>query len=147
MKICCFTGHSDIYEDMTNLKNRIRQTAEELILKQGVTEFWCGNYGAFDRLSASAVRSLKQRYGIKLCLVIPYITKEIEDHKEHYTDFDEIIIADIPENTPKRFFITKNNQYMVNCSDFLISYVRHDWGGAAQTLGYAGKKDIQIIKL
>ena len=150
MKICCFAGHSKIYTDTSALKNMIRDNAEKLIKEQGVKEFWCGNYGAFDKLSASVIGFLKQTYkDIKLVLVIPYLTREINEYKKnYYATYDEIIIADIPQNTPKKYHIIKANKYMIDNSNFLISYVKHSWGGAAKTLEYAkNKKDIKIIGL
>lgn len=114
---------------------------EKLITENGVNEFWMGNYGSFDSISASTVYDLKNKYNdIKLCLVIPYLTKKITDYRELYTKFDEIIMADIPQNTPKRFYIVKCNEYMINKSDYLIAFVNHGWGGAARTFNYALKK-------
>jgi uncharacterized phage-like protein YoqJ len=149
MKICCFAGHSKIYADKITLQEMLKDTVEKLIKEQGVKEFWCGNYGAFDKISASVVRSLKKTYkDIILCLVIPYLTKEINEYKEnYYADYDEIIVADIPENTPKKYHILKANQYMINNSDFVISYVQHNWGGAAKTLEYAQRSGIKIYSL
>ena len=60
-KRCCFAGHSKIYhtDDIyDNLVNHI----EKLIVEEKVSEFWVGNYGSFDGLSAKAVRNLKEKY-------------------------------------------------------------------------------------
>ena len=60
-KRCCFAGHSKIYhtnEIYDNLVNLI----EKLITEENVSEFWVGNYGSFDGLSAKAVRNLKEKY-------------------------------------------------------------------------------------
>ena len=65
-----------------------------------------------------------------------------------YKNYDAILISDIPENTPKRFYISKTNEYMVNKSDYLICYVNHAWGGAARTMQYAlGRKHIKVINI
>ena len=56
-------------------------------------------------------------------------------------------VADIPENTPKRFYITKTNEYMVNNSDFLICYIQKSWGGAVTTYKYAKRKKLQIFNI
>ena len=61
MKICCFAGHSEIY-NKDSLFYTIKKKTEELIVQKGVNEFWVGNYGAFDYLAASAVRKLKKKY-------------------------------------------------------------------------------------
>lgn len=148
-KRCCFAGHGkncythDIYDNLVNL-------IEKLIVEENVSEFWVGNYGRFDGISAEAVRSLKERYpDIRLNLVIPYLTSEMNEYKElYYNNYDDIVIADLPEGMPERVRILKCNEYMVNCSDFMVCYVNHSWGGAVKTLKYAQKKKhIKIFNL
>jgi len=147
-KRCCFAGHSHI--DNRIDKNKLKDIIIELIENEGVYEFWVGNYGYFDSVSAEAVRELKSIYSqISLVLVIPYLTKEINDNKKSYhSNYDYILHADIPDSTPKKYRIIKTNEYMVNNSDFLICYVQHCFGGAAKTLEYARKKKhIKIINI
>lgn len=146
-KRCCFAGHSDIWD--SNLAEKIKSVAEDLILNHNVREFWVGNYGNFDGSAASVIRELQKTYtDVKLDLVIPYLTKSINEYKElYYKKCDNILIADIPENTPKRFHITKANEYMVNNSDFLICYIQRSWGGAITTYKYAKRKNLQIFNI
>lgn len=80
-KVCCFAGHSDIY-DNGEIFSSVIKNAENLILNENVTEFRVGNYGAFDRLSARAIRELKKKYPVKLVLIIPYLTSEINTDKD-----------------------------------------------------------------
>jgi len=144
--ICCFAGHREINSML--LKDKIREKVLELIQKNHVTEFWVGNYGAFDWCAASVIYSLKKDYPeIELHLVIPYLTKEIETQKEFFRKYDSIILADIPSNTPRRYGIIKANQFMVNHAQYLICYVQYAWGGAAKTLEYAEKKSLKIFNL
>ncbi len=148
-KICCFAGHSKLY-DTDEIENRLLEEIEKLISENNVTEFWVGNYGAFDRISKDAVRKIKSKYPhIKLCLIIPYLTRRINEEKEKfYCDYDEILMAEIPDYTPKKFYISKCNQYMVNMSEYVICYVKYSFGGAARTMEYAKtKKHITIINL
>ncbi|MBO4898141.1 MAG: DUF1273 domain-containing protein [Clostridia bacterium] len=144
---CCFAGHGMIRDG--DIGQRIINTADILIKQFSVNEFWIGNYGDFDRSAAYAVRSLKKTYdGITLNLIIPYLTQEITRHKDYYKEnFDNIIIADIPEKTPKKLYILKANEYMVNNSDFLICYVKLSFGGAVKTLEYAKRKRIKIYNI
>lgn len=44
-----------------SLYTMVYHTAEELIVRQGVTQFYCGGKGAFDRIAARAVYNLKIR--------------------------------------------------------------------------------------
>ena len=143
---CTFAGHGEIHNQ--NLVETIKIKAKELITEYGVNEFWVGHYGDFDHYAAKAVRELKREYDIELVLVIPYLTKEIEEYKEdYYKNFDAIIMADIPKTTPTKLRIIKANQYMVNESDYLICYVKNTWGGAAKTLEYASRKKKTIYNL
>lgn len=147
IKRCCFAGHSDIWDN--TLAEKIKSVAEDLIVNHNVKEFWVGNYGNFDGSAASVIRELQRTYSnVKLDLVIPYLTKSINEYKElYYKKCDNILIADIPENTPKRFHITKANEYMVNYSDFLICYIQRSWGGAITTYKYAKRKKLQIFNI
>lgn len=143
---CTFAGHSEIQN--SNLVEEIKTTAKELITEYGVNEFWVGHYGDFDHYAAKAIRELKREYDIELVLVIPYLTKEIEEYKEeYYRNFDALIMADIPEKTPKKLKIIKANQYMVDESEYLICYVKNSWGGVVKTLDYAMQKKKKIYNL
>lgn len=144
--ICCFAGHGKLFYG-DDVKSRVSDKCRELICDFGVDEFWVSNYGNFDAVTASVVRNLKQEYPhIELALIIPYTTKEIDENKElYYHNYDNILIADIPEGTPKRFHVLKCNQYMVDMSSYLIAYVNSFYGGAAKTLAYAQRKNLIII--
>ena len=147
--ICFFAGHSKLY-GVDDIYSRLVKEVENLIVNYNVKSFFVGNYGDFDRLSAAAVGELKKKYSdVRLTLVIPYLTREIEHNKEfYYKNYDGILIADIPETTPVRIRIIKCNQYMANKASHLICYVKNSWGGAAKTLEYVrNKKDIGIINL
>lgn len=146
-KRCCFAGHSDVWD--SNLEVKIKNVAEDLIINHNVKEFWVGNYGKFDGYAANVIRELQKTYtNIELDLIIPYVTKSINEYKEIYNKIcDNILVADIPENTPKRFHITKANEYMVNNSDFLICYIQKSWGGAITTYKYAKRKKLQIFNI
>ena len=148
-KRCCFAGHSEIY-NADSIYADLEKLVEQLITKENVKEFWVGNYGGFDKLSAKVIKALKEKYSdIQLSLVIPYLTVEINEYKEkYYEKYDEILIADISEKTPKRLKILKCNEFMVKNSDFLVCFVEFEWGGAAKTLEYAKKKkDIMVFNL
>lgn len=148
-KRCCFAGHSKIY-NTDDIYDNLVNFIEKLITVENVSEFWVGNYGSFDGLSAKAVRNIKRKYPyVQLNLIIPYLTVDINKYKEvYYKNYDRILIADLPERTPKKFQILKCNEYMVNNSDYIICYVLYTWGGASKTLEYAKKKKhIKILNL
>lgn len=145
--ICSFAGHSK-YVYNSSIEESIKNKCCELICDFGVNEFWVGDYGLFDSVSAEVVRELKKQYShIRLTLVLPYITNKINKYREqYYKNYDSIILAEIPERTPIQYRILKCNQYMVDNSKYLIAYVDMPCGGAYKTYEYAKrKKNIQII--
>lgn len=148
-KICCFAGHSKLY-GIDEIYKNLKSSVEELILTEQINEFWVGNYGAFDKLCAKAVRELKGKYpSLMLNLVIPYLTSEINTYKEqYYKDYDNILVADMPPKTPKQLQIIKANQYMVDNAAVLVCFVQHSFGGAAKTLEYAKKRQsVKIVNI
>ncbi len=147
-KVCCFAGHSNIYYTDEHYKS-LSEKIENLIINENVTEFRVGNYGAFDRLCARAVRKLKKKYTyINLILVIPYLTSEIIKNKEYYeSSYDTILVAEIPENTPQKLKIIKCNEFIVNTSDYLIYYIINHCTGADRTLEYAKKKKLITLSI
>ena len=57
-KVCFFIGHRDTPE---HVYPALEQAVEQLIT-QGVTEFYVGNHGSFDRMAARAVIAAKQHH-------------------------------------------------------------------------------------
>lgn len=148
MKICCFAGHSSI---SNNKKIKIKVTNEiiNLIENEGVTAFYSGGQGSFDWLCAHCVDELKKVYSfIQSYLILAYMPKEKDNYyNETLNLFDNTIYPDI-EKTPLRLAIVKRNEWMINNSDFLITYIWHSCGGAARTFEYAkSKKHIKIINI
>lgn len=140
-KICCFAGHANI-PDKEELKIKLKKEIINLIEKENVTTFYSGGKGAFDWLCAHTVDELRADYPfIKSYWILSYMPKEKDEYTERILKiFDDTVYPDI-ENTPQRFAIVKRNEWLVNNSDFLIAYVKHDLGsGAYKTLEYAQKK-------
>ena len=118
-KTCFFLGHadtpSDIYPDLlASIKHHITE--------YGVTEFFVGNHGAFDRLALRALREAKAAYP-HICLihVQPYHPgmnpAEPDGFDESFYPFDAPVHP--------RFAISKANKKMIETCDFLIAYVWH----------------------
>lgn len=137
--IVTFCGHRDYPYD--NIKDRLENEIRDLI-KQGATEFLLGGYGAFDLVSAGIIKKLQNYYPhIKSVLVLAYLNRDYDTYLYHESVYPPI------ENVPKRLAILRRNEWMVEQSDVIISGVYHFWGGAAQTLHYAQRKNKKIIQL
>lgn len=71
--ICCFFGHSDAPE---SVYLALADAVTRHITGLGVTEFRVGNYGAFDRMAARAVKEAKTHHPVKLYLMPPYLPEQ-----------------------------------------------------------------------
>ena len=132
-----FCGHGDFYGD-EDVKRWLRETVEALILR-GADEFLLGGYGGFDACAATVVWELKKKYPtIRSTLVLPYLDREADTSKYDGTTYPPL------ETVPKRYAISKRNEWMVREADIVVAYVTHDWGGAAKTLAYAIRKKKEI---
>ena len=136
--IVMFCGHKEISEP-DKLRRWLEETVEALI-QRGADTFYLGGYGAFDRLAANVVWSKKRLYpSVQSVLVLPYLDRAVDA-----TDYDSTIYPPL-ENVPRRFAISRRNEWMVDHSDVVVAYVIHEWGGAATTLRYAKRKHKEII--
>lgn len=136
--IVTFCGHREVYQPDA-VRAWLTDCVETLICK-GATDFYLGGHGAFDSMAASVVWKLKEKYpGICSVLVIPYLNREIDTSRYDLTTYPPL------ENVPKRFAISRRNQWMCQTADVVVAYVRHIWGGAAATLEYAVKKKKRVI--
>ncbi|MBQ8237472.1 MAG: hypothetical protein IJZ39_04935 [Oscillospiraceae bacterium] len=133
-----FCGHSDV-SNPEEVRAWLYEKVEQLILLDA-DMFLLGGYGAFDRMAASVVWDLKQKYPqIQSVLVKPYLDREMDESKYDWTVYPGL------ETVPKRYAISHRNRYMVDKANFVVAYVLHSWGGAAQTLEYANQKKKSIV--
>jgi len=143
---CTFIGHSKLWGKKAELEPLIYEKLKELISTSKVNTFYCGGMGDFDLLCASVVRRMKRDYDVKLVLVIPYMTKEINENGEYYYhQYDDIIRPEELMGVHYKAAITRRNRWMVDNSAYAICYVNDKNGGAYKTLTYAKKQDISII--
>lgn len=133
-----FCGHRDT-QASPELRAWLTDCVEKLIT-EGADTFYLGGYGGFDRLAASVVWRLKERYPrIESVLVLAYLGRKADAEKYDRTMYPEI------EDGPMRFAIVRRNRWMVDHSDVLVAYVILDTGGAAETRKYAARKKKRII--
>ena len=127
-KICTFAGHAKIYNANT-IETKLKKEIINLIENHGVTTFYNGGKGDFDRMCANCVQNLRSDYPfIKSYLILAYIpTTKNKHNSDFYKKFDEIIYPNL-EKIPPKFAIIKRNEWMINKSNFLIAYVQHNWG-------------------
>lgn len=82
----------------------------------------------------------------KIVFVTPYLDEKYLLYKTEVVPFDEVLYPPL-ESVPKRLSILKRNEYVVEKSDFIVFFVDHDFGGAAQALDIAKRKGKSFINL
>ena len=145
-KTCCGFGHRIVLMD---IEPALRSTLTDLIENRCVARFLTGGMGEFDELFAKTVRSLKSQYPqIRLCLVVPYLTKRLNDQSDLLSIlYDETILPAELDGANKKAAIPIRNRWMIDNSDFVISAVHRDFGGAYKAVAYAAEHDVQVISL
>ena len=139
--VITFLGHSTI-TGSSEVLEKITETILENTRKDEKISFYCGGYGDFDNLSASACRLIKEkRPNSEIVLVTPYLKNLIKIEL-----YDTIIYPPL-EKVPPRYAISKRNEWMVEKADFVIAYVKYTYGGAYKALAYAQRKKKPIINL
>ena len=105
--------------------------------------------GNFDGSFSSAVRGLQRKYpDIKLILVKPYFSNELNTNKEYYEyTYDGVVIPDVVVGVHPKAAIKKRNRWMVENSDVVVTYVFKDYGGAYDAKKYAEKLDKKVISV
>lgn len=134
-----FCGHKEVSE-RERVEQWLRQVCADLI-EQGADEFFLGGYGSFDFMCASVLREIKKvQPAIRLVLVLPYMNSTMLTE-----GYDETVYPPL-ESVPKRFAISRRNEWMVCESDVVVAYVIRGFGGASTTLDYARRKKKTIIR-
>ena len=104
-----FCGHSEVSHP-EKVRAWLYETVEQLI-SQGADMFLLGGYGAFDRIAASVVWGLKQKYPhVQSVLVKPYLDREMDESQYDWTVYPAL------ETIPPRYAISHRNRYMVEIS-------------------------------
>ena len=77
---------------------------------------------------------------------IPY--KEPQQKRELLSFlYDEIILPSELDGANKKAAIPMRNRWMIDHSDFVISAVHRDFGGAYEAVAYAVRQGVPIIKI
>ena len=139
MAACTFFGHRDCSD---SIKPKLLAAIENLITEKHVTTFYVGNHGDFDRLAASLLRDLAVLCpDIKCYVVLAYLPTKA------YNESYESIFPEGIEDVPKRFAINFRNRWMIEKSDYVITYVTRSFGGAAKAMSYAEKHRKHVIDI
>ena len=140
-KTCFFIGSR---HTPSRIQPQLAEAVDKHIIEYGVTSFTVGHYGSFDSLVISVLNGAKKQYShIKLYLLAPYA---LNQNREAPEGFDGTFYPEGLEKVPMRYAIVQANRYMVQNSDYLISYP--GVGNSRKIVDYAqGREKKGLIKV
>ena len=142
-KACTFFGHRDCPE---TIKPKIRTAVIDLIENHGVTMFYVGNQGNFDRMVRSVLKEVTTAYpGVGYAVVLAYMPPVKTENL--YENFSDTMLPEGIEKVPKRFAIPWRNKWMIEHADYVVTHVTRSCGGSAKFQGIAIKMDKRIYDL
>ena len=165
MKACSFFGHRDTPQT-EQLKQKVRETVERLIVEEGVNTFLFGSRSNFDELCHIVVTELKEKYPHirriaylckheTACLVgagmeLKRKLKEITGLDAYLPEYEEIKKSDRVNSAGHACYIERN-QAMIDESAISIFYIveknKRTHSGTRSAYQYAQKLQMEIIQI
>lgn len=141
MPVSTFFGHRECPD---SIKTNLRDVLIDLITNHDVDMFYVGNQGRFDAIVRSVLREVKNEYPqINYAVVLAYIPgRQIE-----YDDYSDTMLPEGIEDVHPRYAISWRNNWMLQKSDYVVTYTTHSWGGAAQFAKKAERQRKTVINL
>ncbi len=149
--VCSFTGHREIEKEaLEPLRKRTREVVD-LLIARGVKEFITGGAVGFDLLCAEIILEAKKYAEVTLTLAIPCKGQEKYYSKENKETYKKVLDGADKVVTLSDFYhrgcMHVRNRYMVDKSDFLVSYCIKAEGGSYYTRSYAMENKKHIIDI
>lgn len=128
MSACTFFGHRDC---PSSIKPKLREVLIDLIENHAVEMFYVGQQGAFDAMVHSVLKELVSTYpNINYAVVLERMPLKRDEFDTQ--DYSDTMLPEGIETVPPRFAISWRNKWMIKQSDYVVTYITHSWGGAAQ---------------
>ncbi len=151
--VCCFIGHRKITET-EDLKSRLWDLIENLIINKNVTTFLLGSKSEFNELCVNLLIQAKEKYPhIKRVYVRAEYPNINEQYKKYLLKFcDETYFSKKLTNARRNVYVQRNYE-MIDKSDFCIFYYNEQLSpvkrksGTKIALDYAIKKKKIIFNL
>ncbi len=143
MSACTFFGHRDC---PSSIKPKLREVLIDQIENHDVDVFYVGQQGAFDRIVRSVLKELVSIYPhIRYAVVLERLPLKRDEFDSR--DYSDTMLPEGIETVPPRFAISWRNKWMLKRSDYVVTYITHSWGGAAQFTESAQRQNKQVINL
>ena len=142
MSACTFFGHRDC---PGSIQPKLREVLIDLIENHGVDQFYVGRQGAFDRLVHAALKELASVYPhIRYAVVLERMPST---PMVNIADCADTLLPEGIEHVHPRFAISWRNKWMIRQSDYIVTYITHSTGGAAQFAKIAERQGKIMIPL
>ena len=141
MASCTFFGHR---ESPDSIKPQLREVLIDLVTNHDAEMFYVGNQGRFDAIVRSVLRELKKEYHqINYAVVLAYIPGK----QNEYDNYSDTMLPEGIESVRPRYAISWRNNWMLRQSDYVVTYITHSWGGAAQYAAKAARQRKSVVNL
>ncbi len=140
MAVCTFFGHRNCAEP---IGEKLQTVLEDLVINHGVDLFYVGKEGQFDAMVHQVLRSLKRKYPyIQYAVVLAYLPPQGTTE-----DYWDTMLPEGIEAIHPRYAISWRNRWMLQRSDYVVTYITHPWGGAAKFAEIARRQHKVLINL
>ena len=141
MSACTFFGHRECPD---SVKIKSQEVLIDLITNNDVDMLYVGNQGQFDAIVHGVLRELKDEYPqIDYAVVLAYIPGK----QTEYDDYSDTMLPEGIESIHPRYAIAWRNNWMIQRSDYVVTYTTRSWGGAAQFAEKAKRSGNVVINL
>jgi uncharacterized phage-like protein YoqJ len=143
MSACTFFGHHDC---PSLIKPKLREVLIDLIENHAVAMFYVGQQGAFDGIVRSVLKDLVLVYPhIRYAVVLERLPPKRDELDAR--DYSDTMLPEGIETVHPRFAISWRNKWMLKESYYVVTYITHSWGCAAQFVELARKQEKTVINL
>lgn len=122
MSACTFFGHRDCPEF---IYPQLVYFIRELVLNNNVRHFYVGTQGNFDNLAYRALKELQDTFQ-------EVIVFRVLAYKPRGNSIPDSMLPEGIEAIHPKYAIPWRNRWMISRSDYVITYVTRDYGGAAK---------------
>lgn len=140
-KSCCFFGHRDAPFTM---RDQIKLAVKIMIVTGLADCFYVGTHGNFDKMALGAVKELQREY--------PHIRYQVAlayppDERTARLYGDNAVYPQSTQNAPAKFAVYDRNDWIIEQSRYVITYITRTSGGAYHFVTKARNKGLTIIPL
>ena len=147
-KACSITGHRAVDKDFD--VKRLKDIFLKLI-EVGIDTFLIGMAVGFDTLCFQLLEEIREEKQIKIIACIPCLNQAERFSFSQKREYERMCqVADYKVVLSEKYTPTcmqRRNEYMVNNSCVLVSYLRRQASGTGKTVRFAEKKGIKVIRM